>query len=140
MSDANAAILSALEAALDLVLDVLTGAQEVEHEPTLAEASLVLLVALRRQGFGVRAVSDPCADDLVKHMVDRFLGWKLPSDFRPDAGIKFDANEPLSWDPRNRPHEPYGTNLFDYAQTQAMVRHMLEGLPAPALSELTPGG
>jgi hypothetical protein len=26
-------------------------------------------------------------------------------------------------------HEPSGTNLFDATQADAMVRHMLEGLP-----------
>jgi hypothetical protein len=26
-------------------------------------------------------------------------------------------------------HEPVGTNLFDAIQAEAMVRHMLEGLP-----------
>lgn len=30
--------------------------------------------------------------DQIKHMVDRFLGWKLPESFSPDAGISF---EPL---------------------------------------------
>lgn len=30
-------------------------------------------------------------DRQVKHMVDRFLGWRLPDDFSPDAGISFKA-------------------------------------------------
>lgn len=30
-------------------------------------------------------------DDLVKEMVNRFLVWKLPKDFAPDAGISFKA-------------------------------------------------
>ena len=25
----------------------------------------------------------------IKHMVERFLQWKLPEDFHPDAGVKF---------------------------------------------------
>ena len=29
-------------------------------------------------------------DEQIKHMVDRFLGWRLPEHFRPDAGISFD--------------------------------------------------
>lgn len=63
----------------------------------------------------------------IKHMVDRFLGWKLPKDFSPDGGITFkkDFNEHT-----NHPmkHEPLGTNLFDSQQAAAMVRYMVEGL------------
>jgi hypothetical protein len=64
----------------------------------------------------------------IKHMVDRFLGWKLPEDFRPDAGISFKAayNEHTAYQGK---HEPSGTNLFDAKQADMMVRHMVEGLP-----------
>lgn len=27
----------------------------------------------------------------IKHMVNRFLSWKLPDNFNPDAGISFKA-------------------------------------------------
>jgi hypothetical protein len=30
-------------------------------------------------------------EDQIKHMANRFLGWKLPSNFSPDAGISFKA-------------------------------------------------
>lgn len=68
-------------------------------------------------------------DAQIKHMVDRFLGWKLPKDFRPDAGISFKAefNEHTAHPMK---HEPTGTNLFDVTQATAMVRYILEGLPA----------
>jgi hypothetical protein len=66
----------------------------------------------------------------IKHMVDRFLGWRLPENFRPDGGIQFDADALLKLSPRNRRHEPSGTNLFDATQATEMVRHMLSGLPA----------
>jgi hypothetical protein len=64
----------------------------------------------------------------IEHMVNRFLGWKLPEDFSPDAGISFKAafNEHT---PHPMKHEPSGTNLFDATQADAMVRHMVEGLP-----------
>lgn len=67
-------------------------------------------------------------DAQVKHMTERFLGWKLPKNFRPDAGISFKPtfNDHL---PQPMRHEPTGTNLFDYAQAKAMVEYMLEGLP-----------
>lgn len=56
----------------------------------------------------------------IKHMVDRFLSWRLPEDFGPDAGISFD---------RGLLHEPVGTNLFTATQAEAMVRYMLADLP-----------
>lgn len=58
-------------------------------------------------------------DEQIKQMVERFLAWKLPSDFSPDGGITF---APTS-------QAPTGTNLLNFTQATAMVRHMLEGLP-----------
>lgn len=71
----------------------------------------------------------------IKHMVDRFLGWRLPENFQPDCGIKFDADAAKKIDPRNARYEPNGTNLFDYTQAASMVRHMLEGLPLDAITK-----
>lgn len=67
-------------------------------------------------------------DEQIKHMVNRFLCWKLPADFSPDAGISFKKtfNEHTAHPMK---HEPVGTNLFDANQADAMVRHMIEGLP-----------
>lgn len=67
-------------------------------------------------------------EDQIKHMTGRFLNWKLPADFNPDAGISFKAefNENTAYPSR---HEPVGTNLLDYQQAEAMVRHMVAGLP-----------
>lgn len=65
--------------------------------------------------------------DQIKHMVDRFLMWRLPSNFAPDAGISYTR-------PNYHPSvdaTPTGTNLFDATQPDAMVRHMVEGLAAP---------
>lgn len=61
------------------------------------------------------------AEALVKHMVNRFLGWKLPTNFNPDCGITFDKSRihASSW--------PTGTNLIDASQAAVMVRYMLEG-------------
>jgi hypothetical protein len=65
----------------------------------------------------------------IRHLVDRFLGWRLPDDFNPDGGISFKPtfNDHLPTGPMKR--EPTGTNLLHYSQAEAMVRHMLEGLP-----------
>jgi hypothetical protein len=60
----------------------------------------------------------------IRRMVERFLRWKLPTDFNPDAGISFKA-EFNTHTPYPMRHEPTGTNLFGYDQAEAMVRHML---------------
>jgi hypothetical protein len=76
--------------------------------------------------------------DLIKHMVDRFLAWKLPQSFNPDGGVSFTkvANEGT---PYARKYEPIGTNLFDAVQAEAMVRHMLgdarETVSRPAMQD-----
>jgi hypothetical protein len=64
-------------------------------------------------------------DEQIKYMVDRFLGWKLPGNFTPDAGISFkaDFNENTVY--------PTGTNLFDAAQADAMIRYIVDGIPSP---------
>jgi hypothetical protein len=81
------------------------------------------IVARASSERGVSVNDDP--DDAahqqqVKHMVDRFLSWKLPSDFSPDGGISFNAAVK---------QEPIGTNLLTATQATAMVRHMLDDLP-----------
>ena len=70
----------------------------------------------------------------IHHMVTRFLGWRLPENFSPDAGISFKPEYNVEFNakrglPPNR-HQPVGTNLFDADQAVAMVRYMVEGLPA----------
>lgn len=74
-------------------------------------------------------------DEQIKHMVNRFLGWKLPENFHPDGGVKFDADAAKKLNPRNLRYEPYGTNLLDYTQASLMVRHMIEGLPENEIGE-----
>ena len=68
-------------------------------------------------------------EDQIKHMVDRFLTWKLPEHFNPYGGITFD---PIA--SKGTPHEfrrePVGTNLLSADQATAMVRYMLDGMPA----------
>lgn len=70
-------------------------------------------------------------EDQIKHMVDRFLSWRLPEDFHPDCGIHFDADAAKKMNPINSRCEPVGTNLFSAVQATEMVRYMIEGAPAP---------
>lgn len=83
-----------------------------------------LLVAPTGPGFR----SPPIDEDQIAHMVNRFLGWRLPEDFRPDNGITFTPT-PHQRGEYAHGHWPVGTNLFDAMQATAMVRYMIEGLP-----------
>lgn len=62
-------------------------------------------------------------EDKIEKMVNRFLSWRLPSNFHPDGGIAFYKPD--------FPHWPTGTNLFDYSQTLQMVLHITDGLLGP---------
>ena len=88
-------------------------------------------VAWDNEPEGDATVTIPAAldDAQIKHMVQRFLMWKLPETFNPDGGISFQKTygEGTPWPGK---HEPVGTNLLDGVQATAMVRHMVEGLPA----------
>lgn len=57
----------------------------------------------------------------IDDMVNKFLSWKLPRDFNPDAGISFT--------PPDHPHHellwPTGTNLLTAVQAKAMIEYIL---------------
>lgn len=67
-------------------------------------------------------------EDQIKHMVDRFLAWRLPEPWCPDNGVSYQrpnyAHAPADHD------WPTGTNLFDYSQATEMVRNMIDGMPS----------
>ena len=69
-------------------------------------------------------------EEQIKHMRDRFLYWKLPENFSPDCGITFNRtfNHRTKSDDYDI-REPVGTNLFDAAQAEQMIRFMIEGMP-----------
>lgn len=63
-------------------------------------------------------------DAQIKHMVDRFLRWRLPENFSPDGGIIFSGANNIAngtW--------PIGTNLFTAEQAEVMIRTIIFGLP-----------
>lgn len=72
-------------------------------------------------------------DEQIKYMVNRFLGWRLPENFTPDAGVSFNPEYNIEYNAtRGKPparHQPSGTNLFDASQAEAMVRYIAEGMP-----------
>jgi hypothetical protein len=60
---------------------------------------------------------------LLKEMVNRFLGWKLPETFGPDCFVTFDrekAKANHSW--------PIGTNLLSAIEARQMLQHVLGAL------------
>ena len=68
-------------------------------------------------------------DAQIKQMAERFLAWKLPADFAPDAGISFKAEFNEHTDHPMR-HQPTGTNLLNYTQALAMVQWICADQPA----------
>ena len=78
-------------------------------------------------------MSDNELEKILPHIVARFLTWKLPADFQPDAGISFSPiyNAGTPYEAR---HEPSGTNLLNAEQAFAMFRHVLSH---PAVAALT---
>jgi len=57
----------------------------------------------------------------IDEMVNKFLGWKLPENFTPDAGIAF---KPFDHQRYNSPHWPIGTNLLTADQAKAMLKYV----------------
>ena len=64
----------------------------------------------------------------IDEMVNRFLAWKLPDDFHPDGGVKFER-PPY---PFPAPQWPSGTNLLTAAQAKDMLTHVLGDVLAEA--------
>lgn len=77
-------------------------------------------------------------DEQIKYMVDRFLEWRLPENFNPDAGISFkpNFNEHTAYPTK---HEPVGTNLFDATQAEEMVRYLIDGMTTDELRKTLVG-
>jgi|SRR3982750_46577 len=65
-------------------------------------------------------------------MVSRFLGWKLPQDFAPDAGISFTPPDSRMDPPMQQSCWPIGTNLLTAIQARAMLEHVVCAAPAEA--------
>jgi hypothetical protein len=55
---------------------------------------------------------------VINLMIARFLSWKLPKNFSPDAGISFEEQTDAA-------RHPCGTNLFDAEQAKMMILDML---------------
>lgn len=73
------------------------------------------------------------ASGSLDEAVNRFLGWRLPENFSPDAGISFNPEYNVEYMAKQgKPpmrHEPTGTNLFTADQARQMIEYIL-GIPA----------
>ena len=65
----------------------------------------------------LQTIQQSAREEILKHMVSRFLCWKLPDDFSPDGGISFD---------KKIKNDPVGTNLLTATQAEEMVKYMLD--------------
>lgn len=59
--------------------------------------------------------------EAMERAVSRFLSWKLPADFAPDAGIAFAPGHVTT----SSPLWPTGTNLLTVTQARDMIRRVL---------------
>lgn len=104
-----------------------------DHDVVLCERAYAELLDHITASTAHTESAAPVIDEAqIKHMIDRFLGWYLPDDFSPDAGISFKKtfNENSACGPME--HKPSGTNLLSGVQAEAMVRYMVAGMPAPS--------
>lgn len=87
----------------------------------------ILNIIAERGDHSTELLDVGMTEERIKHMVNRFLGWRLPEPWYPDGGVSYKrpnyAHAPAAHD------WPVGTNLFDATQAEAMVRYMVEGLP-----------
>ncbi len=72
---------------------------------------------------------------VTEEMVTRFLQWRLPDDFHPDAGISFNPEYNVEY---NASHglpparwRPTGTNLLHAGQAREMLEYVLGVDAAP---------
>ncbi|GLV28147.1 hypothetical protein TomTYG75_06710 [Sphingobium sp. TomTYG75] len=105
--------------------------EEWEGDLTADEQAMIDAAWEKHKAAAPSTGEPTMTDDQIKHMVNRFLGWKLPDNFNPDGGIGFNpiGNPGQRNEYRN---QPTGTNLFDYTQAEAMVRYLVDGIVTPS--------
>lgn len=109
----------------ELALHFLQDETNVTEDEPWALASDIQTAVEDYINFRKRKENEWMTEAQIDHMVHRFLMWNFPENFHPDGGISFKraAYEGTPY------LMPSGTNLLDVQQTEAMVRHMIEGLP-----------
>lgn len=107
-----------LRAKLDEANEIIAALLDIKHGDEKEKARAFLASAPEPEP--VQKLHELPDEASIKHMVDRFLGWRLPTDFSPDGGIIFSRTS------GGHANVPTGTNLFTATQAEAMVRYMLE--------------
>lgn len=74
----------------------------------------------------INELRDRERDALVKHMVNRFLGWRLPDSVCSDTCVSM----------RPYPHPRYGTNLLNAEEARQMIEYLFLVTPASGLMPL----
>lgn len=75
--------------------------------------------------------------NIIDSMVSRFLGWKLPKDFYPDAGVSFKPSVINGQEQSDdSPYWPIGTNLFHAGQARQMFEHCAPELTSKAAQDV----
>lgn len=67
----------------------------------------------------------------IQALVNRFLGWKVPKDFAPDAGISYVPPAYATDAAGVVVHYPVGTNLLNAVQAEAMLKYVVLGIESP---------
>lgn len=67
-------------------------------------------------------------EEQIKHMANRFLGWRLPDNFNPDGGVRFERFGNAGTE-HQYVNSPTGTNLLDAGQAEEMIRFIVQGMP-----------
>ncbi len=115
----------ALKDILKAISDPSEGVTEIGLGGAVAEGTVPMV----DMESGIQEETE-CCEEKVEQMVARFLSWKLPADFHPDAGISFQPYFNVEYMAKQgKPpmrSEPVGTNLFDAIQAKTMVRYMLD--------------
>lgn len=113
-------------------VELSAGTTPQAERPTCKHGNRECVICFAEYGRAVAPVETPkMTDDQIKHMVNRFLAWRLPDNFNPDGGVSFKPirNEKSPWPAKN---EPVGTNLLDYTQAEQMIRYLVDGMPCAA--------
>jgi len=106
------------------LIDKAANAPRSEDSMRYSQAACNAANAIVASGIAVRPNEEGDREELIEKMAQRFLLWKLPDNFNPDAGITFEPDYNVGTNYQGK-HEPIGTNLLGYDQAIELVRYML---------------
>ena len=106
-------------------------ADDIALAESFCREAIAALEGMQKAEQNITILACGSLDDAV----NRFLRWKLPENFSPDAGISFNPEYNVEYMAKQgKPpmrHEPTGTNLFNADQARQMIEHILGIQAAP---------